>query len=185
MTPVDAFVKLSTPTQRWLGGLVLLATGVMTAALGMFDVQLRNRDAPSGIVSFELAGSLPAAQRILASWDARARIYAGLSLGLDYAYLLAYSTLLALVCAWASRRGPNAWRALGRWLCWGLWLAALCDACENVGLIALLLGMQSPAWPVVATRFAFAKFTLLAAGALYIIAGTAVRSLDRVSARHD
>jgi hypothetical protein len=177
MKTLDPFALLSASTQRVLGWLALLATVALTATLGVLDAPLRTHAAPNGIVSFELAGSMSASQAILASWDASARVYAGLSLGLDFAYPVAYSTLLALGCAWASRSGPNAWRALGVWLCWGQWLAALFDCCENIGLIALLLGARSSAWPMISASCATLKFAFVTGGVLNIVAGVVVRSL--------
>jgi hypothetical protein len=170
----EPFATLPVGARRTLGALALVSSVALTLALGAIDLALRNPSCPNGIVTFELAGSLPAAEAILASWDAQARVYAGLSLGLDYAYLVAYSTALAFVCAWASRRAVGVWAAVGRWLCWGQWLAAVLDGCENFGLIRLLLGSRWALWPVFATGCALGKFTLLIAGALYI-AGAALR----------
>ena len=53
----------------------------------ILDRPLRTPAAPQGIVSYELAGTLPRAQEILASWGERGRLFAGVGLGLDYLYL--------------------------------------------------------------------------------------------------
>ena len=179
MTPSDPFARLSASAQRRIATVALLATLALTAALASFDAHLRTDAAPKGIVSFELAGSMDAAQKILNSWDASARTYAGLSLGLDFAYPLAYATVLAYLCAWAARRGAGVWRTLGLWLCWGQWIAALADMVENVGLIKLLVGAPSGAWPELAASCATAKFALIGAGALYSLGGAFVRARSR------
>ncbi len=47
--------------------------------------------------------NLPAAARILSSWDVGARLHAAFSLGLDYLFMLVYSCTLALSSLWAGR----------------------------------------------------------------------------------
>ena len=64
----------------WL--LVLLTLAVMFA-MRTLDAPLRTGAAPQGIVSFELAGRLDKTRAVLDSWTPRARIFAGISLGLD------------------------------------------------------------------------------------------------------
>jgi urease beta subunit len=48
---------------------------------------LRTDVSPHGIISFEFAGELDLAQRMVESWGSTGRIYAGLNLGLDYLFL--------------------------------------------------------------------------------------------------
>ena len=80
------------------------------------DAPLKTPAAPQGIVSYEFAGTTTAAQRILDSWDAGAKVYAGFSLGLDYLYMPAYALTIGLACAWAARvLGPGG----GGWAVWG------------------------------------------------------------------
>src|SRR4051794_35386336 len=105
MVPPDPFAQLAERTRSKLSVLALGSTAVLSVVLAVLNLPLQTPAAPRGIVAFELAGSMPVSQAILASWNAQARIYAGLVLGLDYAYMPSYSTALALVCAWASRRG--------------------------------------------------------------------------------
>src|SRR5512143_404921 len=93
------------------------------------------------IVEFELAGSVPQAQAIIDAWNETDRIRAGFSLGFDYLYMPVYSTTIALACILAAgvlRR--KAWYTVGLLLAWGLWLAALFDATENLALFTELLG---------------------------------------------
>ena len=79
--------------------------------LGMMllDQALRTSAAPHGIVSFELAGSLAAAQRILASWPVAARIQAGISLGLDFSFLAAYAFTLSGASRKVAVHLPASW----------------------------------------------------------------------------
>ena len=62
----------------------LALTLVLMLVLLRIDAPLQTDAAPMGIVSYELAGSVDGAQRILDSWDPTARLYAAFSLGLDY-----------------------------------------------------------------------------------------------------
>ena len=57
--------------------------------LGMtvLDKALKTPEAPAGIISFELAGTLAGAEKIMGSWDGPARIQAGISLGIDFFFL--------------------------------------------------------------------------------------------------
>jgi hypothetical protein len=165
----DPFSAL-TPRSRAVFALsAIIASVVLSAVMAVIDEPLQNHAAPLGIVSFELAWSTANAQAILASWDAPARVYAGLILGLDYLYLLVYSTAVAATCAWAARRHSGRWHALGIGLCWGQWLAALCDASENLALIRILLGSTAAYWPPLAAGFASVKFGLIVAGLLYCV----------------
>jgi hypothetical protein len=139
---------------------------------------LRTGAAPQGIVSFELAGDVGSAARILASWDAEARVVAGFVQGLDYLFLLAYSTTIAFACVWAA----NAMRvvaprlaAVGPGLAWGQWAAAGLDAIENLALLVMLFGGAAAPWPAVAWTCAVPKFALVGAGLLYALVGVIVR----------
>ena len=110
---------------------LLALTIVLTVVLQAVNVPLKTPAAPQGIVSYEFAGTTAAAQSILDSWDAGAKVYAGFSLGLDYLYMPAYALTIGLACAWAARvlGGRRRWLgSLGRVLAFGLGLAALLDA---------------------------------------------------------
>ncbi|MCX7682678.1 MAG: hypothetical protein N2508_12075 [Anaerolineae bacterium] len=156
----------------------LVATAIVAiismASLQLLDSPLKTTAAPAGIISYEFASNLDGARRILASWGPEARVYAGLSLGLDYLFMVAYACALGLGCVLVARR-------LGRWhqglarlgvgLSWGQWLAALLDATENYALIRLLLGSERPLWPALAYWCALPKFLLVGAGILFIVVG--------------
>ena len=148
--------------------LTLILSGVMT----WLDTPLRNDEAPFGIGSFELAKTLARSQRVIASWDAPARIYAGLSLGIDYLYLVLYSASISLACVRLARalsRQSTHLAATGLALAWAQPLAAALDAVEDYALIRILLGSQEVAWPLLAWACAIPKFALVAAGLLYVL----------------
>ena len=169
------FHRLSASTQRRGLPPLIVATLALTAVLQVIGRPLQTAAAPLGIVSFELAGSLAAAQGMLASWNPNAQLHAAFSLGLDYLYMPLYAVTIALACGRAaatSLRTPQAAAALGILLAWGLGLAALLDAVENAALWQVLQGSTAAAWPVVARWAAIVKFILVSAGLFY--AGTAV-----------
>jgi len=147
---------------------------LLMACMQLLGRALVTDAAPAGIVSYEFAGSLPAARAILDSWDAAARVRAGLSLGLDYLFLVLYAVAIGLGCTLVASalelRTPFAARA-GLLLGWGVLAAALLDALENYALIRLLLGSAGAIWPAVASSAAGPKFALVALGLLYVLAG--------------
>jgi len=155
-------------------GLTLL----VMMALNVSGRALTNDSAPSGIVSYEFAGDRAAAQEIINSWDETARVYAGFNLGLDFLYLLLYSTTIAMALLWLTDGIQARWLAnLAQFLAWGLWLAALLDACENYALFTMLVDGPSATWPQVAWWCAAVKFSLVIAGLLLVLVAVVYRAL--------
>ena len=150
---------------------LLVATLVVLANLQVVGGPLRTEAAPQGIVSFEFAGTLAEAHRMMDAWGASGRVYAGLSLGLDYLFLALYGLTLALACVRTARSFGGGYARLGEVLAWGALLAAALDALENYALIRVLLGAASDAWPAVAYGAALTKFILVAAALLYFFSG--------------
>jgi hypothetical protein len=132
------------------------------------------------IVDFELAGSVPKAQAILEAWNENDRIHAGFSLGFDYLYMPVYSTTIALACVMAAgvlRR--KAWHSVGMLLAWGLWIAAIADATENLALLTELFGNNVAPYPQVAQICATIKFGLIVLGLLYVVVGVVLRLIKQ------
>ena len=155
-------------------GLTLL----VMMALNVSGRALTNDSAPSGIVSYEFAGDRATAEGIINSWDETARVYAGFNLGLDYLYLLLYSTSIAMALLWLTDGIQARWLAkLALILAWGLWLAALLDACENYALFTMLVDGPSATWPQVAWWCATVKFSLVIAGLLLVLVAGVYRIL--------
>ncbi|MCI0574786.1 MAG: hypothetical protein L0332_28030 [Chloroflexi bacterium] len=167
--------------RRTIFWLLLLATLAVMAALNVLGGPLRTAAAPAGIVSYELAGDVTAAQAILDSWDSLTRVYAGFNLGLDYLFLPLYGTTIALGCLWAA----DALRLAGRkraavvWLAWGQWLAAGLDAVENAALLKMLLDAPADPWPVIAWGTAGLKFLLVTVGILLVSGAAVYRAVRR------
>lgn len=133
------------------------------------------------IVDYELAGSVDSAARLIGAWGETDRIRAGFSLGFDYLYMPIYSTTIALACLWGTTVIRSTWwRPLGLTLAWGLWLAAIFDAVENLALIVMLFGAPGDPYPAVAAVCATLKFSLILLGLLYAAGSAAARALNRV-----
>ncbi len=152
---------LNRKQQMWLA--IGLALG-LTAVLQHIGAPLPTDAAPAGILSFEFAGSVPKAQAMIASWNARAQVHAGLSLGLDFLYPLVYAAAISLACLAAAPHLPGVGPALAQGLSRAIWLAAALDYVENIALIQLLLGSTQAIWPPLAWICAAIKFAIVLAG---------------------
>ncbi len=168
----------------------LAGTLILFAVFRVLDMPLRTSAAPSGIVSFELAGTPFQAQAIIDSWNeaaflvsdvvgqpvpgmvSRAYSFAAFGLGIDYLFMPLYATALALGILLAAGRHKGWFSGLGAWLGWGAYAAALFDAVENYALARMLLMNQvwSP-YPEVAAFSATIKFSLLSLGLFYALVG--------------
>jgi hypothetical protein len=161
---------------------LLFTTLVIMLLMNIIGAPLNTSSAPAGIVSFELAGTSDRAQEIIQSWDSRAQLFAALGLGFDYVFMLAYAALISLACliagdALTTRRWPLA--GLGVPLAWGLWLAALMDAIENLGLILILLNGAGAPWPAISRVCAIIKFALIIAGLCFALYGWVASLVQR------
>lgn len=132
---------------------------------------LKNTAAPASIVSFELARTPSFAQAMIASWDTRTQLFAAFGLGFDYLFMPSYALAIALAVLLSAGRHPGVFARIGTWLGWGVFLAALCDAVENIGLWNSLLGNFNSAWPGISFWCAVFKFALLLLGIGYALVG--------------
>lgn len=186
MKPRHPFGWLSASGQKKAFVSFVVLTLVVMAGLRVLDGPLKTEIAPMGIVSFEFAGELSKAQSMIESWGERGRVHAGLSLGLDYLFLVAYASAIGLGCVLLSQRLLTRIvfaGSVGVWLSWGQWVAALLDAVENYALIKVLLGAEVELWPGLARWCAVPKFVLVGAGLAYIILGAIVMTV-RVGRGH-
>ncbi len=164
----------------------LFLTLPVMVALCWLDEPLKTEAAPLGMVSLELAGDPSVARDIIASWGQTRQVYAGLSLGLDYLFLVGYATTIGLACVLVARSPRNRFEtlaAVGELLAWGQIAAALLDGVENYGLIRVLLGTGGELWPGVARWCAMAKFAIVATGLVYTAVGVVI-ALVRPDRKH-
>ncbi len=149
-------------------------TLVLMISLQVIGGPLQTDAAPAGIISYELAGNLTNTRGMLDSWGSEGQVFAALSLGLDYLFLVAYSITIALGCRIVAINLHSRFGfliRLGILLSGAQFLAALLDALENYALIRILLGSGNALWPSTALWSAVPKFTIVVLGILYILAG--------------
>ncbi len=158
------FTWLSPRGQRHAFAILAPLTVAVMVALDAIGRPLMTDAAPLGIVSFEFAGDVATATRMLEGWGEAGRVRAGLSLGLDYLFLVLYASAIGLGCLRVARPAGPA-------LAWGQIGAALLDAVENFALIRLLLGSDNAVWPTLAWGCAAVKFALVGAGLAYVLLG--------------
>ena len=168
------FASLSPSGQNRAFILFFILSIIVMISLQVTGEPLRTDVSPNGIISFEFAGELDVAQRMVDSWGPTGRIYAGLNLGLDYLFLAVYACAISLGCILVARRLYLRNAALadaGIIIARAQFLAAILDCVENYGLIQVLLETQYEAWPVVAKWCAWPKFLIVGIGLIYVVTG--------------
>jgi len=163
---------------------LIISTLLIMFVMNLIGAPLLTEAAPSGIISYEFAGTISKTEEILASWDQNALLHAAFSLGLDYLFMVFYASAISFVCLWTSevvleRKWPLAF--LGIPLAWGLWLAALLDAIENLGLTLNLFGPVVSPWPEIARWCATFKFIFIFLGLVYSFYGLVVGLISKHS----
>lgn len=172
--PLESIPSASRKPLFWA---FLAGTLVLFAIFRVLDAPLRTSAAPSGVVSFELAGTPSQAQAIIDSWHvaglvSRAYSFAVFGLGIDYLFMPLYATALALGILLAAGRHPGWFSLLGAWLGWGAYAAAVFDAVENYALVRMLvLNEVWTPYPELAAWCATLKFGLLLLGLFYALVG--------------
>lgn len=178
------FEQLKPITNRQLFFILLILTILIMVVMNSIGSALNTPEAPSGIVSFELAFTPARAQQMINSWSTDAQLRAAFIQGLDFLFPLVYSAMFGLGCIMAAgvlgARGKPFAR-LGVWLAWGFWLAAACDYVENIALMILLLGRVVSPFPEIAGVCAVIKFSIFLTGITYILYGLVIRILPQRS----
>ncbi len=166
------FKWLSEAVQKKVFVILVFFTGSLMTILGILDKSLINETVPLGIVSFEFAGNLTSAQSMIESWGPEGQLYAALSLGLDYLFIILYASSIALGCSLVSRTITGHFISLaGKILALAQSAAAILDSVENYALIKILLGSENKLWPVISFWSAIPKFIIVGTGLAYIAAG--------------
>lgn len=150
---------------------LLILTLSLFAIFRILDTPLQTDYAPSGIVSFELAGTPQNAAHIVLTWPAEAMLNAAFGLGIDYLFMPVYAFALAFGTLLAAGRHAGWLKSLGAVAGYGAFAAALFDAVENYALFQVLLGAFDSSYPMLAAVCATVKFGLLAFGLVVAVAG--------------
>ncbi len=134
---------------------------ISLAALGQVDSYLKTEASPLGVVSFELCAYTQNCSVIVASWQGVAQPMAGLSLGLDYLFMLAYPAAICFGLLLTAKLVPSRLQRVTVLAAYISCLAGVADAVENYHLFQMLIGAQESlhAWP--AGIAATIKFTIL------------------------
>lgn len=142
------------------------------SAIKYFDKALQNEVAPKGIVSFELAKNIKTSEAVLNSWNVTAKSFAGLSLGIDFLFLLLYAGFIAfsiyLLNSYLWNENLIMYQT-GKLMMGAIILAAVFDAIENVALIRLLTGDLKQIWSSLAYYASTIKFSLVGLSILYLL----------------
>ena len=157
---------------------------LLLIAMSLVDRNLKTNSAPRGIVSFELAGNLDKGQQILESWNTQGKMYAALSLGLDYLFLIVYAVFISLSCVRLARRLKSRLPYAATWgmvIGWAQFMAAMLDTIENYALIKLTFGYQHASWPLIARWCAMVKFGIVGVGLTYIVCGITIIRVLKLS----
>jgi len=150
---------------------LLISVLILISAMRYFDAPLKNNICTSGIITFELAKDIETSTAILNSWNNIDKASAGMSMGLDFLFLIVYALFITLLI---HKLNERLWKDskiyfIGNILIWSVFLAAFFDIIENIALINLLLGDLLQKWSSIAYYFAITKFTLLVLGILFIL----------------
>ncbi len=167
---------------RWL----FLATLSLVLLLQLrgFDSDLQTSDTPHGIVGYELAWSAERANSMLRVWrNAGTLEKAKVSLGVDFAFLLAYPFMFASGIALLVRaRAPSVFVKTGERLQRLVLLCIPLDALENVLLWRMIDQGATDGVMHVVTVVASVKFLLVLATVLWCVAAIALRITKRLPA---
>jgi hypothetical protein len=174
------FEQFSSTLQKKLFVPLFILTVLIMVGMNLISLPLYTPEAPSGIISFELAFTPSHSQQIISTWSAVAQLRAAFIQGLDFLFALVYSFTLGLACLMAARvlkirSKPGA--RLGEGLAWAMWLAATLDYIENIALVVLLFSRVRSPFPEIAGICGSIKFIIILVGFLYALYGFVIRLL--------
>ena len=128
-------------------------------------------EAPGGIVGYELAWSAPRANEFISSWRASDILEtAKVSLGVDFAFLLAYPLMFAAGAALLVRRPiAGSFDRFGDGIRRAVLLCIPLDAAENLALWRMIDHGASDGLAHLATICAVLKFALVIAATMWCL----------------
>lgn len=167
--------------KKTLFWIALVLTVLLFGAINRIDESLKIDDQANGIVSFELAKTLNQSEYILHSWKtADVQLYAALSLGIDYLFMVAYGSFFALAVLLLAAKLPSGFlKKAAKTMVLLILLAVVLDGIENFGLIQLLIDIPTQSMVSLAFYCASFKFGLLGIGVVYLLAGLITLGLKK------
>ncbi|MEQ1691136.1 MAG: hypothetical protein ABMA00_07625 [Gemmatimonas sp.] len=154
---------------------------ILMLQLRGFDATLRTADTPGGIVGYELAGTAARSNTYLDAWrSANALDTAKVSLGVDFAFLLAYPLMFAIGTTLLVRRPPSGlFDRVGAVMPYAVLLCIPLDATENLALWRMIDHGATDTLARLAAICAVLKFLLVIAATLWCIAALFRRFMPR------
>lgn len=156
-------------------------TLVCILSISYLDTFLHTEIAPDGIVSFELAKNVQTSTKIIQDWMSKdVLVVAGLSIGLDFVFILSYVLFIAFLLFITTYNNKTWIYVTGKILIWAVLFAGFFDVIENVSLIMILLKHTSQILPLLAFYMAFFKFVILIISVLFIAITAVVNLLKKL-----
>ncbi|MGB8190910.1 MAG: hypothetical protein WCF67_03270 [Chitinophagaceae bacterium] len=123
------------------------------------------------IVQFEVAKTLPVAERIMGEWSQAGKLEkARQSIWVDYIFIVLYSGLLITGVLLLSRSsGHVLLKRMGRFLSMLLPIAAICDIAENIAMTQSLSGKATAFTVTLAYDMAVAKFSIIIIALIFLL----------------
>lgn len=116
---------------------------ISTIVMKLIDNQLTSDLVPAGIISFQLAGSIERVVEVVSHWGPELQRLAAFHLGLDYLYLIIYSSFLLVVARQLLYRVLTDKYQLVNLLPYSAVVAGACDFLENIFATILLVKLPS------------------------------------------
>jgi len=150
----------------WFILVLFIPTFIGMSIIGAF---LKTSSTPYGIVSFEFCGFTLSCQSALESWNNSGQLFAMLSLGLDYLFLVLYPALIATGLILIAPKLTNTLATITKMVVFSCVVISLCDAIENYALIQIILFQSEDSYGMIAAIFASIKFALLGMAVLWLL----------------
>jgi len=150
----------------WVFLLLWVATGI---ALEVINGHLETAITPFGIISFEFCGFNDSCKAALDQWGQRGQLFAMLSLGIDYLYLLIYPGFFAISILLLQRRIKLNFIPPESLVILACLMMSLTDAIENYGLIQIVLYGPQSSFPMLSGIFASIKFAVFFVVLLWLL----------------
>ncbi|MFW9996269.1 MAG: hypothetical protein ACFFD4_29780 [Candidatus Odinarchaeota archaeon] len=138
----------------------------------IFRVLSSMASSPYDIISFEFAMTVERASEILNDWKQSDRLQLEIfSALLDYAYMIAYSFLLAGLVLLLARGVEGRLHKTGLWFVPLPFIAAIFDAVENINLLMMMFSPTDflALNPLIASICATVKFTLIIISIIWVV----------------